>query len=108
MNCGRHHCPVFNQAIYQATYLGSATSTPKDFYLGRPMSNHTGGFNAAFCDGSVRFVSEDMPYRIYCLLMGPNNQGGFNPSTATQLQYPGIQHDAAERMVSADRSGHRS
>ena len=86
---GTNQCPVFNQAIYQEVYLGPATATPTDFYLGRPMSNHSGGFNAAFCNSSVRFLSEDIAYRVYCLLMSPNSQGSFFPSTATQVQYPG-------------------
>jgi prepilin-type processing-associated H-X9-DG protein len=35
----------------------------------RPSSNHSNGFNAAFCDGSVRFVSELIDYTVYARLM---------------------------------------
>ena len=35
----------------------------------RPSSNHSAGFNAAFCDGSVRFLSESIDYTGYARLM---------------------------------------
>lgn len=40
---------------------------------GRPSSNHSGGFMVTFCDGSARFISEDIQYRVYCLLMSPDS-----------------------------------
>jgi len=36
-----------------------------------PSSNHPGGVNAAFCDSHVRFLSQDIDYTVYCLLMTP-------------------------------------
>ncbi|HWC88642.1 MAG TPA: DUF1559 domain-containing protein, partial [Pirellulales bacterium] len=38
----------------------------------RPSSYHPGGVNMAFCDGKVRFVSDQMDYYVYCLLMSSN------------------------------------
>ncbi len=35
----------------------------------RPASFHSGGYVATFCDGSVRFLSEDLDYRTYAQLM---------------------------------------
>ena len=35
----------------------------------RPASFHSGGYVATFCDGSVRFLSEDLNYRTYAQLM---------------------------------------
>jgi prepilin-type N-terminal cleavage/methylation domain-containing protein len=49
------------------------SSTPKDYERGRPYSNHSGGFFVTFCDASTRFVSEDVQYRVYCLLMAPDS-----------------------------------
>lgn len=40
-----------------------------------PWSNHPGGANIAFCDTHVRFVSEDIGYRVYCQLMAPRDAG---------------------------------
>jgi prepilin-type N-terminal cleavage/methylation domain-containing protein/prepilin-type processing-associated H-X9-DG protein len=37
----------------------------------RPSSSHPGGVVAAFCDGSVRFLSNDIEYRVYALTMTP-------------------------------------
>jgi prepilin-type processing-associated H-X9-DG protein/prepilin-type N-terminal cleavage/methylation domain-containing protein len=35
----------------------------------RPSSYHPGGVNMLFCDGHVRWISQDMDYKTYCLLM---------------------------------------
>jgi type II secretory pathway pseudopilin PulG len=35
----------------------------------RPLSNHPGGFMAAFCDGRTRFISETVAYDVYAKLM---------------------------------------
>jgi len=35
-------------------------------------SNHPGGVNATFCDNSQKFLSENINYGVYCLLMTPN------------------------------------
>ena len=40
-----------------------------DMTYARPSSNHPGGVNAAFADGSVNFISERIDYRVYCQLM---------------------------------------
>lgn len=38
----------------------------------RPSSNHRGGVNAIFCDGSSRFLNEDIDYLVFCRLMTPD------------------------------------
>lgn len=44
-----------------------------------PHSNHPGGVNAIFCDGSGRFLSEYIDPRVYALLLSPNG-GQFGQS----------------------------
>lgn len=52
----------------------------------RPRSNHAGGFNATFCDGSVRFLSEEIGYGVYQLIMTPNGKAlGQAPISEDQL-----------------------
>jgi len=46
-----------------------AISAPLAPFMARPSSNHNGGVNAAFGDGQVRFVSEDIDYRTYQALL---------------------------------------
>ena len=41
----------------------------------RPASNHPGGVVAAFCDGHVRFIGEDIAYNVYKQLMSPYGVG---------------------------------
>lgn len=50
------------------------------FFL-RPTSAHPGGVNAAFCDGHVRFLSQELDYFVFCLLMTPNGSQCNTPGT---------------------------
>lgn len=47
----------------------------------RPASVHPQGFNVAMCDGSATFLSQDIQYRVWCLLMTPRGGDAKNPST---------------------------
>jgi prepilin-type N-terminal cleavage/methylation domain-containing protein len=55
---------------------------PDDFINGRPSSNHPGGFLVVMCDGNSRFISEDIEYRVYCLLMTPDGANAKIASSA--------------------------
>jgi prepilin-type N-terminal cleavage/methylation domain-containing protein len=44
------------------------------FELARPASNHPGGVVASFCNGSTRFIREDIDYRVHIQLMTPNQR----------------------------------
>ncbi len=44
-----------------------------DINHARPSSNHPGGAVAAFCDGSARFISQDISYREFQQMMCPND-----------------------------------
>ncbi len=45
----------------------------------RPSSWHPGGFVVAFCDGTVRFVSQDIDYFLYARLMSSNGKKTQDP-----------------------------
>ena len=51
----------------------------------RPSSKHPGGFVTTFCGGNVRFLSEDIEYRVYALLMTSNGSGAKVPGTSTPI-----------------------
>lgn len=46
----------------------------------RPSSWHPGGYIAAFCDGNVRFLSEDLDYRVYGVLMSSRGNRANDPA----------------------------
>jgi prepilin-type processing-associated H-X9-DG protein len=61
----------------------------KDQFYGRPFSEHSGsGFHIAFADGRVQFMTSDIEYRIYCLLMSPDSANAKYTSGTDQTGYP--------------------
>ena len=50
-----------------------------------PNSNHPGGVNMVLCDGSARFLSQDIDLNVYAQLMSP---AGTKPATAIRAQDP--------------------
>lgn len=48
----------------------------------RPSSNHAGGVNLAFCDGSVRFIPETIQPVVYNKLMTPYGAQAVNSKTS--------------------------
>jgi hypothetical protein len=61
-----------------------------DMVNGRPASMHPGGFVVTMCDASTRFMGEDIEYRVYCLLMAPDNGNatGTKYMNASLVNYP--------------------
>lgn len=45
----------------------------------RPSSRHPGGVNVSFCDGHIQFLSDDMYYGVYQLIMTPYGEGAGVP-----------------------------
>jgi prepilin-type N-terminal cleavage/methylation domain-containing protein/prepilin-type processing-associated H-X9-DG protein len=84
---------VVTQQLNKNTGNVSSVGFSEDF--ARPSSNHSAGFNAAFCDGSVRFLSESIAYSVYARVMTSEGrrykQAGRNtsiPATLSVQQTP--------------------
>jgi len=54
-----------------------------DFAYMRPSSRHSGTVNFAFCDGSVRTLSETIAPNVYARLMAPHDKGVKTPGSQT-------------------------
>lgn len=52
-------------------------------YTMHPASNHPTGVNVSFCDGHTRFISQDVDYTVFCLLMTPWGQMCNTPGSTT-------------------------
>ena len=47
--------------------------------LARPSSAHSGGVNGGFADGSTRFISDEIDYRVYQALLTPKGKASDVP-----------------------------
>lgn len=65
---------------------------PLPIHRARPSSKHPSGINVAFCDGHTRFISEDIDYGVWCLLMTPYGRHCNSPGTQ-ELELPGSQNN---------------
>jgi prepilin-type N-terminal cleavage/methylation domain-containing protein/prepilin-type processing-associated H-X9-DG protein len=62
---------------YQLLYgpeMGTDIYVHGGLAFARPSSNHTSGVNAAFCDGHMRYIADDIEYKVYTQLMTPNQK----------------------------------
>jgi len=79
---------VINSQLPPGTNLGSLTPPATVNSTIRPSSYHPGGVNVTFCDGHTRFISQDVQYSVYCLLMTPDGQNcntpGYGPALDDQ------------------------
>lgn len=73
-----------NAPVTTNNSTGASTETNPNFYM-HPSSNHPTGAMVAFCDGHTRFISQDIDYNIFCLLMTPYGQycntPGYTPTS---------------------------
>jgi len=60
-------CSGINQCI-------DAGDRPQQLKYARPSSFHSGGVNAAFCDGNARFINQDIDYPLYRRLLESYDQ----------------------------------
>jgi prepilin-type processing-associated H-X9-DG protein/prepilin-type N-terminal cleavage/methylation domain-containing protein len=58
-----------------------ATEAPTMDYA-RPSSYHSGGVNAAFCDGHVEWLRDDIDYKVYQQLLTPDSKRSDLPAAA--------------------------
>ena len=79
----------------------STAALPSDLSNARPYSNHSGGFFVTYCDGHTEFMSEEVQYRIYCLLMSPDSgaakysfipTGSRNTASGIAVDFPNQWH----------------
>ncbi|HET6883687.1 MAG TPA: DUF1559 domain-containing protein [Pirellulales bacterium] len=68
---------------------GTPDSADYYFYFVHPAGNHPGGVHASFCDGHARFLSQDIDYVVYCLLMTPYGAQCNTPGTVDGLDGEG-------------------
>jgi prepilin-type processing-associated H-X9-DG protein len=67
---------------------GTARGAADVAAFARPSSNHPGGVNMVFCDGHVKFVSDQIDYWVYCSLMSTN--GSRVRETGSDVIVPGF------------------
>lgn len=67
----------------QATGSGTNGAGNQVYWTMAPSSNHPTGVDVSFCDGHTRFISQDIDYTVFCLLMTPWGQMCNTPGTAS-------------------------
>lgn len=63
-----------NGKINSPTDVASNGNVNYPYTNARPSSRHPNGVNMLFCDSHTRFLSRDMDYKVFCLLMSSNGQ----------------------------------
>lgn len=67
--------PLVNRGLAFSDLAVSGEDTYRQRYLfARPSSYHPDGVVVTFCDGRVEFISEDIDYVVFCLLMTPDGK----------------------------------
>ncbi len=89
--------PALNQGIGSIT-AGSGSATNN---AARPSSYHIQGFHLTFCDGHTQFVSQDIQYQVYAVLMTPWGANERAPGNSNYL-YTGIQYSGTAPVVVTD------
>lgn len=83
----------------------SPATVDADPRYARPSSEHPGGFNVVMCDESVRFMADNVDYRIYAVLMTPIGAKADHPS-GTPPPAPYADADPAVPNPDWQYSGH--
>lgn len=74
--------PVLNPTVdSQRINVSAGQGDGVSYDFVRPSSRHPGGVNMSFCDTRTRFVSQDIAYFVYCMIMSPNGANSKLPGT---------------------------
>ncbi len=65
---------------HQSLLYGVGATFDAEIRLARPGSWHSGGFNVALCDGSVRWMAESLDYGVYAVLMTSRGERANDPA----------------------------
>ncbi len=65
---------------------GGGAAAGKPYFTARPSSYHVGGVNVTYCDSRTAFLSDQVEYYVYCLLMSPDGKGTRTPGASGQQQ----------------------
>lgn len=82
-----HDVPAATWPNYQINFAAGASpgQVAVNYDFARPSSNHGDGVNVAFCDTHVRFIRQDIDYRVYAQLLTPNGREAI--STNVDLKF---------------------
>jgi len=73
---------------FALNYDPAATPPTGGLAVSRPSSAHPGGVNTMFCDGHLRFISEDIQYHVYTQLMTPKQTGAVKAYSSSSGSTP--------------------
>ena len=76
-----------NKGWLLKNYVGKPATAAWPYEYARPSSNHTGGVNVVFCDTHTMFLSEQIDYFVYCLLMTPDGKNAKAPGQTEPLKH---------------------
>ncbi len=68
--------------------INQRSGNPPSLRTARPSSNHPGGINVTFCDGSTKFLNENIDYIAFCHFMTSANQGVKRPGSNDPVPPP--------------------
>jgi prepilin-type processing-associated H-X9-DG protein len=80
-----------DRPLFRPPHDSQQINGPKDtlpINSAKPSSNHPSGVVVVFCDGHARFISQDIDYGVWCLLMTPNGRACNTPGK-TQIDVAG-------------------